>query len=129
MPVLRKIGTHTVFSTPTASQIAAQRVLTGPGDAWVSAARGLYAEIGRWAADRLGVARPDGSTFLFLDLGEHLDPRGLQGFLEDAADHGVLLAPGPSFGPYPRHARLCYTATSPEMTRRGVEALARLLGR
>ena len=131
MPVLRKIGTHTVFSTPTASQIAAQRVLTGPGDAWVATARAsLLPRSARWAADRLG--RP-AARRLDVPLPRsdraHLDGRGLQGFLEDAAEHGVLLAPGPSFGPYPRHARLCYTATSPEVTRRGVEALARLLGR
>ena len=102
MPVLRKIGTHTVFSTPTASQIAAQRVLTGPGDAWVTTARGLYAEIGGWAADRLGVRRPDGATFLFLDLAAHLDERGLQGLLEDAAELRRPARAGAQFRPLSR---------------------------
>ena len=50
-------------------------------------------------------------------------------FLARAADRGVLLAPGPSFGPYPKHARLCFTAAAPDVTRRGVERLADLLGR
>jgi N-succinyldiaminopimelate aminotransferase len=129
MEALRKIGTHTVFSTPTASQIAAFRALRGPGGEWAAAARAQYRETARWAADRLGLTAPEGSTFLFLDLAGHLGARGLMGFLEDAADEGLLLAPGPSFGPYPTHARLCYTAAPPELTRRGVEKLARRLGR
>ena len=125
----RKIGVHTVYSTPTASQLAAERVLGDVGDAWVAAARAKYAELGRAAAERLGVPAPQGSTFLWLDVAEHLDDRGLDGFLEDAGDRGLLLAPGRSFGPYPTHVRLCYTATEPEITRRGIEALAGLLGR
>ena len=128
MAALRKIGTHTVYSTPTASQIAATRALAGPGIEWAARARDLYREIGTWAATRLGLAEPEGSTFLFLDLSRHLEDGGLPQFLERAADHGVLLAPGPSFGPYPNHARLCFTATPPEVTRRGVEVLAGLLG-
>jgi N-succinyldiaminopimelate aminotransferase len=129
MTALRKVSTHTFYATPTAAQLAAARALAGPGDAWAAAARAMYEAIGRAAADRLGVERPRGSTFLFLDLSAQLDERGLAGFLERAADRGLLLAPGPSFGPYPRHARLCYTAAPPDVTRRGVEALAGLLGR
>ncbi len=129
MAALRKIGTHTVYSTPTASQIAGTRALSGPGLEWAAQARELYREIGTWAANRLGLAAPQGATFLFLDLSRQLDEGGLPRFLERAADHGVLLAPGPSFGPYPNHARLCFTATPPEVTRRGVEVLAGLLGR
>jgi aspartate/methionine/tyrosine aminotransferase len=129
MDAVRKIGTHTVYSTPTAAQVAAARALAGPGLRWAAEARGLYREIGDWTADRLGVTRPQGAAFLFLDLAEHLGDGDLGGFLARAADRGVLLAPGPSFGPYPRHARLCFTATAPDVTRRGVEALAGLLGR
>ena len=50
-------------------------------------------------------------------------------FLSRCVEHGILLAPGPSFGPYPEHVRLCYTSVEPEVTSRGVEALAALLGR
>lgn len=126
---VRKISTHTVYSTPTASQLAAARALEGPGDAWVAEVRPIYRELGREAADRLGVDRPEGSTFLFLDVSAHLDDRGLLGFLERCADRGLLLAPGTSFGPYPTHVRLCYTAAPPDVVRRGVEVLADLLGR
>jgi len=127
MPQLKKVSTHTFYSTPTASQIAAIRTLEGHADAWLVNARRQYVEIGRSAAETLGVAAPEGSTFLFLDVSEQLDERGLDGFLGECADRGLFLAPGPSFGPYPHHVRLCFTAAPPDVTRRGVEVLAGLL--
>ncbi|RPH54125.1 aminotransferase class I/II-fold pyridoxal phosphate-dependent enzyme, partial [bacterium] len=126
---LRKIGMHSFYSTPTASQIAALRVLDGPGDAWVAHARGIYKTVGDRVAARLGLEGPAGSTFLFFDVAEHLDETGLGGFLERCVDRGLFLAPGPSFGPYPTHVRLCFTAAPPDVVERGVEALAELLGR
>jgi aspartate aminotransferase len=126
---LRKIGVHSFYSTPTASQIAALRVLQGPGTEWIGNARRLYKEAGDRAAERLGLAPPQGSTFLFFDVAEHLDERGLDGFLEDCVDRGLFAAPGPSFGPYPTHIRICFTAAPPDVVARGVEVLAGLLGR
>ncbi|MDH3402155.1 MAG: pyridoxal phosphate-dependent aminotransferase [Acidobacteriota bacterium] len=128
MGELRKVSTHTFYSTPTAAQVAALRALELAGD-WLAAARRKYAELGTKAAERLGVKPPDGSTFLFLDVAEQLDERGLEGFLEDCADRGLFLAPGPSFGPYPTHVRICFTAAEPEVVDAGVEVLAGLLGR
>jgi N-succinyldiaminopimelate aminotransferase len=124
-----KIGAHTIYSAPTASQYAALRVLAGGGDAWVKEARAEYAATGREAARRLGVPTPEGGTFLFLDVASALDGRGLMGLLEDVADEGLFLAPGPSFGPYPTHVRLCYTAVPPDAALRGVDVLARRLRR
>lgn len=129
MKELKKVAVNNVYSAPNAAQLAAQRVLGPIGDTWVAAARESYQETGDRTAARLGVAPPESSMFLFLDVADWLDGRGLQGFLEDCADRGLLLAPGPSFGPYPTHVRLCYTATSPEIVARGVEVLAGLLGR
>ncbi len=129
MDHVRKVSTHTFYSTPTASQLAACRALAGPGDAWAAAARERYRGLGAQVARRLGLPAPEGSTFLFFDVADRLDERGLPGFLEACVDRGLLLAPGPSFGPYPTHVRLCYTAAPPEVTARGVEALAPLLGR
>lgn len=126
---LRKVATHTFYSTPTAAQLAAVRALGGPGFDWARAAREQYAETARSAARRLGVPMPEGSTFLFLDVAAELDDRGLGGLLEDCLAQGLLVAPGPSFGPYPSHVRLCYTAVEPARALRGVERLARLLGR
>ena len=125
---LRKIATHTFYATPTASQLAALRALARGAD-WIAAARAQYAETGRWAAERLGVAAPLGSTFLFFDVADHLGDDGLDGFLGRCADRGLFLAPGPSFGPYPTHVRLCFTAAPPAVVREGVEVLAELLGR
>jgi N-succinyldiaminopimelate aminotransferase len=126
---LRKIGMHSFYSTPTAAQIAAVRVLQGPGDAWIARAREQYRATGERAAARLGLPAPEGSTFLFFDVAPMLDETGLGGFLERCVDRGLFLAPGPSFGPYPTHVRLCFTAAPPDVIDRGVEALAPLLGR
>ena len=125
----KKIGTHSFYSTPTASQIAARRVLEGPGDAWAARAREQYRCTGRKVAERLGLPAPLGSTFLFFDVAPFLDDTGLEGFLERCVDRGLFLAPGSSFGPYPTHVRLCFTAAPPEVIERGVEALAPLMGR
>jgi N-succinyldiaminopimelate aminotransferase len=124
-----KLSTHTVYAAPTASQLAALRILEGAGDAWIARTRDAYRRLGEATADRLGVPRPEGSTFLFLDAASRLDDRGLIGFLEDAADRGLLLSPGPSFGPCPAHVRVCYTSAPPDVVLRGVEVLASLLGR
>ena len=126
---LRKVSVHTFYSTPTAAQLAACRALDGRGDAWVTEVKAQYRDAGNAAADRLAVARPQGSQFLFLDVADQLDDRGLMGFLEDCVDRGLFLAPGSSFGPYPTHVRLCYTSAPPEVVRRGVQILAELLGR
>ncbi|MCM2269432.1 MAG: pyridoxal phosphate-dependent aminotransferase [Thermoanaerobaculia bacterium] len=129
MVELRKVSTHTFYSTPTAAQLAAVAAMQGPGEAWARAAAAQYAATGRRAAARLGVPAPEGSTFLFVDVAPALDDRGLEGLLADCVDRGLLVAPGPSFGPYPTHVRLCYTAVEPERALRGVGILADLLAR
>lgn len=123
-----KFGAHTIYSAPTASQHAALLILAGAGDAWVAEARTEYAATGDEAARRLDVPAPEGGTFLFVDAARALDSRGLMGLLEDCAEEGLFLAPGPSFGPYPTHVRLCYTAVPPVAALRGVDILAKLLG-
>jgi N-succinyldiaminopimelate aminotransferase len=129
MAEVLKVGTHTFYCAPTASQLAALRVLEGRGGPWLAEARALYQRVGDAAAARLGVEPPEGGTFLFLDVAGRLDGRGLMGFLEDCVERGLFLAPGPSFGPYPTHVRLCFTAAAPAVVERGVEVLAGLLGR
>lgn len=123
----RKISTNTVYSTPTPSQISGLKALEGHADAWLTDARERYRQAGAAAARRLGIAAPEGSTFLFLDIREALGADGLGAFLERAADRGLLVAPGPSFGPYPTHIRLCFTAAPADVVERGVEVLAQLL--
>lgn len=123
-----KVSTHTFYSAPTAAQIAALKVLGPAGDDWVAQAHEKYKALGRMAAERLRIAPPGGSTFLFLDVAPHLDLRGLDGFLEDLVEQGLLVAPGTSFGPYPTHIRVCFTCAHPDVVEEGVDVLARKLG-
>ena len=125
----RKISTNSFYAAPTAAQIAALRAMER-GDAWLDAARARYRELAEASADALGLPRPEGGTFLFLDVADLLDDRGVQGFLEDCLEDRLLLAPGASFGaPYATWVRLCYTATPPDVTARGVALLADRLRR
>jgi len=126
---LRKVSTHSFYSAPTAAQLAGLRALQGPGPRWAAQAAAQYADTGRKVAQRLGVAAPQGSTFLFVDVSRHLDERGLLGFLERCVEQRLLVAPGTSFGPFPHHVRLCFTCARPEVVLRGAEVLARLMGR
>jgi N-succinyldiaminopimelate aminotransferase len=123
----RKLITHFYYGAPKAAQLAGLRVLEGAGDGWVARARAAYLDLARYAAGALGVPVPAGSTFLFVDVKSFLDDRGLKGFLEDCVDHGLFVAPGTSFGPYPTHIRACFTAAEPEVVRRGFDRLAGLL--
>lgn len=129
MAELRKVATNSFYSTPRASQLAAINALNGAGDAWAAKAAIQYAETGKKAAARLGLPAPKGSTFLFFDIANSLEDDGLDGVLTKCVESGLLVAPGPSFGPYPTHIRLCYTAADPERVLRGVEILAKILGR
>jgi N-succinyldiaminopimelate aminotransferase len=129
MAEILKVSTHTFYSAPTAGQLAALEVLGPRGDDWIAAAFESYRDVGRRAARRLGVPAPGGSTFLFFDVAPHLDDRGLPGLLEDLVTQGLLVAPGPSFGPYPTHIRVCFTCSPPDVVEQGVDILARRLGR
>jgi N-succinyldiaminopimelate aminotransferase len=120
----QKISTHTFYAAPTSGQVAGLRALRG-GAAWIAHARASYEEVGRKAAEKLCVAAPEGSTFLFLDVSAQLDARGVWGFLEDCVADGVALAPGPSCGrDYGNWVRLCYTAAPPDQVLAAVDRLA-----
>ncbi len=126
---IRGVTTHAVYGPPTPAQEVAARALAGPGDAWAADARARYAQVGREAARRLGVPAPEGGTFLWLDVRPALagSEGGLDALLARCVDRGLLVAPGPSFGPFPGHVRVCFTATPPEVTLRGVDVLAQVL--
>jgi aspartate/methionine/tyrosine aminotransferase len=126
---VRKISTHSFYSAPTASQLAAAQVLHHGAD-WLKQASDAYKSAGYAAAARLGLPAPEGGTFLFIDVAAHLGPRGLQGFLEDCIDRGLVLAPGSSCGSdYGHYVRLCFTCEPPDVVARGVEVLAEILER
>ena len=121
---VQQITRNSFYSVTTASQIAAERALTGIGDAWAAEASKQYEALGLYSAEKLGVSAPEGSTFLFVDVKDALREDGLPGLLEACADRGLLVAPGGSFGPYPTHIRLCFTSAEPERVRAGVDVLA-----
>ena len=125
----RRAAAYIWYSVPTPSQLAAVRALDA-GDAWLARARESYRRAGEESAARLGVPVPQGGTFLFLDVEQFLDDRGLAGFLEDCLDDNLVLAPGTSFGPsFDTWVRLCFTCVEPDVVKRGVGRLARRLGR
>ena len=125
----RKLGTHLYYHAPIAGQHAARVALESGAD-WVRAAREQDRAVGNQVADRLGVARPEGGTFLFLDVGDRLDARGMQGLLEDCFERGVLVAPGASCGSaYADWIRLSFTAAPGEAVLEAVDRLAEVLGR
>jgi len=127
MSSVRKATVHHYYSACTGSQLAAAAVLKG-GSSWLETAVNHYRQAGYSAADTLGLERPQGGTFLFIDVSAVLDERGLQGFMIDCIDRGLILAPGDSCGSdYGSFVRLCFTSAAPDVVARGVDVLAGLL--
>ncbi len=123
-----KVSVHSAYHAPTAGQLGAVRALEA-GGAWVAKAHASYQAAGEDAARVLGVPKPEGSCFLFLDVEDRLDERGLIGFLEDCLGDGVVLSPGASSGTdYANWVRLCYTAVPPDRAATAVRHLAKRLG-
>lgn len=125
---VHKVGLYSYYSAPTPGQLSARHVLQH-GQSWIDAARESYQQAGDHAASVLGLAPPGGGQFLFLDVAQYLDERGLGGFLSDCLDHNLILAPGSSFGPqnYSTYVRICFTCSPPDVVRRGILTLAGLL--
>ncbi len=124
-----KVRAHASYNTCTLSQSVALAALQGPAAAWIAESRQAYAQAGREAAQALSVPEVPGGTFLFVDVADALDDRGLVGWLGDAADRGLFLSPGPSFGDYPTHVRVCFTCAPPDVTQRGIAVMKSLLAR
>ena len=88
------------------------------------AGEGVLARVLLWGFDAgieasLAIGLPYILTFYFL-----------LGFLEDCLEDNLVVAPGSSFGPsYGTWIRLCFTCAPPDVVARGVEVLARRLGR
>jgi N-succinyldiaminopimelate aminotransferase len=125
MGAIAGMQTFHTYCAPRPMQLAATKALR-LGGPWVEQSRALYREAGYRAADALGVPRPGGGTFLFVNVSEHVEPGDADcgAFLERCADEGVLLTPGRSCGAdYAKWVRLCFTAVPPADL---AEALAKL---
>jgi len=122
-----KLHTHSTYCASAPAQFAALAALRD-GAAWLAETREHYRDAGADAAQVLGLPAPEGSTFLFLDVRDRLDPRGMLGFLEDVFEDGVVLSPGASSGrDYEGFVRLCYTASPPAEVAIAVRLLAKRL--
>ncbi|MEL6547354.1 MAG: pyridoxal phosphate-dependent aminotransferase [Myxococcota bacterium] len=129
-----KIHLNTGYCAPRWGQRMTEQLLEvgGAGERWQAKARAAYAEAGRSAAQRLGVEAPLGGQFMFVSVAEHLDrdqDSPLTDFLQRCLNEGVSLAPGTSCGPFPEHVRVCFTCAHPDEVARGVESMARVMGR
>jgi len=122
-----KSNVNSVYSTSTPAQIAAANILHNGGE-WIQQTRSLYQEIGRECAQRLNLPMPQGGTFLFFDISAHLKDRSIDQFMRSCIQHGLLLAPGTSFGQgYSNYIRLCFTCVEPKITLEGIDLLQELL--
>ena len=125
----RKIGTHVYYHAPVVGQRTALAALEGGAD-WLATAHAQDREVGREVAALLDLPAPQGGTFLFLDVRDRLDERGLSGLLEDCFAEGVLVAPGSSCGEaYGEWIRLSFTAAPAADVVEAATRLARVLGR
>ncbi len=126
---IEQLTTYLVYSVSTGGQRCALEVLRN-GDSWLADARQRYEAAGRETAIRLGEPMPRGGTFLFVKVSEHTDERGTLGLCEDVLEDGLIISPGEIFGAaYADFVRVCFTSAHPDEVRKGVEILARRLGR
>jgi len=126
----RKMANHSVYSVARAMQRAAVAALEH-GDGFIAEARDRYRDARDRALARVQApcVAPEGSTYLFLDLGHCItEQRCVVSVLERFARAGVLLAPGSAFGAdFQRHVRLCYTSVEGERLDRGIDLVNSVL--
>lgn len=123
----RKIATHLYYHAPVVGQHTALAAIADGAD-WVAAAAAEDGAVGAEVARRLDLPAPEGGAFLFLDVHDRLDDRGLDGLLADCFERGVLVAPGGSCGvDYGEWIRISYTAAPPDDVLEATTRLASVL--
>lgn len=128
MRVLRPVQAFQTYCAARPMQLGAARALR-EGDGWLAEARTAYSKAGRRAAAVLGIAPPEGGTFLFFDATPHLRKgEAALGFLERCLEAGVLLTPGSASGrAYESWVRLCFTSVPPDALEDALERLSGVL--
>ena len=127
----RKMANHSVYSVARALQRSALRALEH-GQPFIDEARERYQDARDRALARVQApcAKPEGCTYLFLDLREWIEEQDESVFslLESFAEQGVLLAPGGAFGlEFAKWARLCYTSVGAAQLDEGIDRINRVL--
>lgn len=130
MKAIRGVQTFATYCAPRPLQLGAARALR-EGAGWLSDARRAYEQAATMTAQALGIPKPDGGTFVFIDASAHLrQGEDIVGLLERCLAAGVLLTPGAASGKdYGTWVRLCFTSVPPEDLAQALERLAPILGR
>lgn len=131
MKAISAVQAFSTYCAPKPLQFAAIAALD-EGDAFLARRRDEFGEAGRRTAALLGVAPPEGGTFLFFDASPYLPEHATDAlpFLERALEGGVMLTPGGSCGDaYARWVRICFTSLTLEEHDAALAALAPALGR
>ncbi len=124
----RRVSTHTVFNVPELEQELVCEALE-THEEWAREARIAYRALCATtcrALDRAGLTyfAPEGGAYVFVQIAEKGRADEAVRRLTQAAERGVVLAPGDGFGDAFGHmARLCFTSETEERT---IEGIARL---
>lgn len=129
IPRIAGLQTFAMYCAARPMQRAAVGALSPEGEAWLTDARASYRAAGEEAAAVLGIAPPEGGTFLFFDLRPYLrDGETPLGLLERCARAGVVLTGGTVAGAdFGAFARLCFTCVPPSTLTRALATLSRVL--
>lgn len=130
MQAIRGVQTFATYCAARPMQVGAARALREGGE-WLAEARRAYEAAARASANALGVPRPDGGTFLFVDVRDRRrEGEDTMALLERCLDAGVLLTPGAASGrDYEGFVRLCFTSIAPAELERALALLAPILAR
>lgn len=131
MKAIRGVQTFLTYCAPRPMQLGALACLRH-GDGFLAECRRDYRESGRATAEALGVAPPEGGTFLFFDASPYLasGDDSCQPFLERCVDEGVLLTPGSACGAdFARWVRICFSVEAPDELAEALEGVKRAMVR
>lgn len=118
---------HSSYSVPTAAQIMAIGVLSNEAQ-WLEDTKFIYHQTGCEVARILGQPDPTNGTFIFMDIGDTLEQRSFDEFMEACIKHKLLLAPGSAFGQgYETHIRICFTSAKPGVCIEGAKIIRDIL--
>jgi N-succinyldiaminopimelate aminotransferase len=128
---LAALQTYATYCAPRPMQRLLAEILdSGAGESWLESARGAYREAAEQTAQALGIAVPEGGTFVIFDTRPFLRAgETAPDLMARCARAGVVLTPGAVTGAaYTDYARLCFTALEPATLARALRALRQALG-